>query len=191
LRRWIYALGIRQIGESAAKELSRLHRNFQELAESPILTELCRDIRADAKKKNPLLLPYAISGDVATVAAQSMVQFFSSAAGMSLLDSLRLHELDPSSDNYQPKPAEVDLSLHPLAGKSFVITGTLSAPRDDIKQKIEQKGGKVSGSVSAQTSYLLCGEGGGSKRDKAMELGVRILSETELLLWLENGAPPP
>jgi DNA ligase (NAD+) len=180
LKRWIFALGIRQIGESAAKELSRLHKNFAELAQSEILAELCRDTRADAKKKNPLLLPYAISGDVATVAAQSMVAYFRSAAGEKLLESLREHGVDPQSDNYQPKPAEIDLSQQPLAGKTFVITGTLSAPRDEIKQWIESKGGKVSGSVSANTSYLLCGEAGGSKRDKAEALGVKIIDETEL-----------
>ena len=56
----------------------------------------------------------------------------------------------------------------------------MSAPRDEIKQWIESKGGKVSGSVSANTSYLLCGEAGGSKRDKAEALGVKIIDETEL-----------
>ena len=186
LKRWIYALGIRQIGESAAKELSRLHKNFSELAHSEILNELCCDTRPDAKKKNPLLVPYAISGDVATVAAQSMVEYFASAAGKHLLESLQKQGLDPQSDNYQPKPAEVDLSQQPLAGKTFVITGTLSIPRDEIKQWIESKGGKVSGSVSANTTYLLCGEAGGSKRDKAEALGVTIIDEAQLRQMLEQ-----
>ncbi len=185
LKRWIYALGIRQIGESAAKELSRIHKNFEELATSSILAELCRDTRPDAKKKNPLLVAYCISGDVATVAAQSMVDYFQSIAGKNLLESLRSHHLDPQSDNYQPKPQDVDLSLLPLSGKTFVITGTLSAPRDEIKQRIEAKGGKVSGSVSASTSYLLCGEAGGSKRDKAEALGVVIINESQFLEMIE------
>ncbi len=185
LKRWIYALGIRQIGESAAKELSRLHKNFEELATSSILAELCRDTRPDAKKKNPLLVDYSISGDVATVAAQSMVDYFQSIAGKNLLESLRSHQLDPQSDNYQPKPQDIDLSLLPLSGKTFVITGTLSAPRDEIKQRIEAKGGKVSGSVSASTSYLLCGEAGGSKRDKAEALGVVIINESQFLEMIE------
>lgn len=185
LKRWIYALGIRQIGESAAKELSRLHQNFEELSTSSILTELCRDTRPDAKKKNPLLVAYSISGDVATVAAQSMVDYFQSIAGKNLLESLQSHQLDPQSDNYQPKPQDVDLSLLPLSGKTFVITGVLSAPRDEIKQRIEAKGGKVSGSVSASTSYLLCGEAGGSKRDKAEALGVAIINESQFLEMIE------
>ena len=61
-----------------------------------------------------------------------------------------------------------------------VITGTLSMDRDDMKAFIEEKGGKVSGSVSAKTSYLVAGEGGGSKRDKAVELNIPIVSEHEL-----------
>ena len=185
LRRWIYALGIRQIGESAAKELSRLHQNFSELAHSSILAELSKDTRPDAKKKNPILLPYAISGDVATVAAQSIVDYFQSAAGKKLLDALHQHGLDPQSENYQPRPEEIDISQQPLAGKTFVITGTLSAPRDEIKSWIESKGGKVSGSVSASTSYLLCGEAGGSKRDKAEALGIAIIDEEKLRLMVE------
>lgn len=185
LRRWIYALGIRQIGESAAKELSRLHQNFSELAHSSILAELSKDTRPDAKKKNPMLSPYAISGDVATVAAQSIVDYFQSAAGKKLLDALHQHGLDPQSENFQPRPEEIDLSQQPLAGKTFVITGTLSAPRDEIKSWIESKGGKVSGSVSASTSYLLCGEAGGSKRDKAETLGVAIIDEEQLRRMVE------
>lgn len=114
-----------------------------------------------------------------------MVEYFSSAAGKNLLESLQKQGLDPQSDNYQPKPAEVDLSLQPLAGKTFVITGTLSIPRDEIKQWIESKGGKVSGSVSASTTYLLCGEAGGSKRDKAEALGVAIIDEAQLRQMLE------
>ena len=179
LHRWIYALGIRQIGESAAKELARLHRNFSELAHSPILLELRSDTRSDAKKKNPTLAPYAITGDVATVAAESIIDFFYSSTGKDLLEKLTNHGLDPASENYLPIPAAVDLSQQPLAGKTFVITGTLSAPRDQFKAQIEALGGKVSGSVSSNTSYLLCGEAGGSKRDKATELGVPIIDETQ------------
>jgi DNA ligase (NAD+) len=189
LRRWIYALGIRQIGESTAKELSRLHRSFGELAKSPILEELRRDSRPDAKKKNPALLPYAITGDVAIVAAESILNYFSSAAGQNLLENLVTQGLDPQSDNYLPLPAQADLSALPLSGKTFVITGTLSAPRDEIKQRIESLGGKVSGSVSANTSYLLCGEAGGSKRDKATALGVPIIDEAQLSRLIDGDTP--
>jgi DNA ligase (NAD+) len=88
--------------------------------------------------------------------------------------------IDPASANYQPKPAEADLSAMPLAGKTFVITGTLSMGRDEMKRHLESKGAKVSGSISTNTDYLLSGEGGGSKRDKAEKLGVKVIGEDEL-----------
>jgi DNA ligase (NAD+) len=79
----------------------------------------------------------------------------------------------------------VDLAALPLSGKTFVITGTLTQPRDDFKRLIEDKGGKVSGSISASTHYLLSGEGGGSKRDKAIELGVPVINEDQLREMLD------
>ena len=180
LNRWIYAMGIRNIGESAARELSRLHQSLGELSQSDILRELRADTRADAKKKNPILQSYGITGDVGTVAAESILSFFESDAGRYVLDKLKEHGIDPQSENYLPRLEDVDLSSLPLAGKTFVITGTLSAPRDDFKKLIESKGGKVSGSVSASTHFLLSGEGGGSKRDKAIALGVHVIDEAAL-----------
>lgn len=184
LNRWIYAMGIRNIGESAARELSRLHQSLGELSQSEILRELRADTRADAKKKNPILQSYGITGDVGTVAAESILSFFESDAGRYVLDKLKEHGIDPQSENYLPRLEDVDLSSLPLAGKTFVITGTLSAPRDDFKKLIESKGGKVSGSVSASTHFLLSGEGGGSKRDKAIALGVNVIDEAALQAML-------
>jgi DNA ligase (NAD+) len=180
LNRWIYAMGIRNIGESAARELSRLHQSLGELSQSEILRELRADTRADAKKKNPILQSYGITCDVGTVAAESILSFFESDAGSYVLDKLKEHGIDPQSENFLPRIEDVDLSSLPLAGKTFVITGTLSAPRDDFKKLIESKGGKVSGSISASTHFLLSGEGGGSKRDKAIALGVHVIDEAAL-----------
>jgi DNA ligase (NAD+) len=180
LHRWIYAMGIRHVGESAAKELSRLHADLNELADSPILHELLADTRIDAKKKNEKLAEYAITGDVGPAVAQSMVEFFESDAGRFALKRLGKLGINPKSGNFLPIAAKADISKMPFAGLTFVITGTLSMDRDDMKAFIEEKGGKVSGSVSAKTSYLVAGEGGGSKRDKAETLGVNIISEDEL-----------
>jgi DNA ligase (NAD+) len=180
LHRWLFAMGIRQLGESAAKELSRLHRTITEIAESEILAELRRDTRATAKKQNEFLAKYSITGDVGPAVAETITTFFKSDAGQLVLAHLSDLGIDPASDNYLPFPAEADLSNLPLAGKTFVLTGTLSIDRDAMKELIESKGGKVSGSVSAKTSYVLAGEGGGSKRDKAEKLGVTILDEDAL-----------
>ena len=180
LQRWLFAMGIRQVGEAAAKELSRLHKHLSDLPTSEILSEIQRDTRADAKKKNEKLLPYAITGDVGPAVAESVLTFFQSEGGRNALARLAELGIDPASGNYMPKLAAVDLSEQPLAGKTFVITGTLSMDRDEMKAFIESKGGKVSGSVSAKTSYVLAGEGGGSKRDKAEKLGVTILDEEGL-----------
>jgi len=73
-----------------------------------------------------------------------------------------------------------EISKEEFEGKSFVITGTLSSPREEIKEKIESFGGKVSESVSKKTSYLILGENPGSKYNKALSLGVKIIKEEEL-----------
>ena len=73
----------------------------------------------------------------------------------------------------------------PFVGKTFVITGTLSQPRSEYKEMIENSGGKVTGSISKGTSFLLAGEGGGSKRDKADNLGIEVISEDQLISMLD------
>lgn len=189
LHRWLFAMGVRQLGESAAKELSRLHRHLSDIPESPILAELLSDRRADAKKKNEFLARHRISGDVGPAVAESVTAFFKSDAGREVMRRFASLGIDPASENHMPVAAEADLSELPLAGKTFVITGTLGMERDAIKALIERKGGKVSGSVSSKTHYLLAGEGGGSKRDKAEKLGVPIIDETQLQRMMENEQP--
>ena len=180
LHRWLFAMGIRQLGESAAKELSRLHQKLTDIPNSEIITELLRDTRATAKKQNEFLAKYSITGDIGPAVAETITSFFTSDAGRHVIARLAELGIDPISENYLPIVTEADLSALPLAGKTFAITGTLSIDRDAMKELIESKGGKVSGSVSAKTSYVLAGEGGGSKRDKAEQLGVTILDESDL-----------
>ncbi len=179
LHRWLFAMGIRQLGEAAAKELARLHRTLSEIAGSPILAELLNDTRADAKKKSELLSRYAITGDVGPAVAEKVTAFFNSEAGKQVLSRLAALGINPQSTIHNPQSPQ-----GPLAGKSFVITGTLSLERDAMKEFIESNGGKVSGSVSAKTHYVLAGEGGGSKRDKAVKLGVPIIDEAGLQAML-------
>jgi DNA ligase (NAD+) len=175
LHKWLFAMGIRQLGESAAKELSRLHPCLTDLPASEILAELHTDTRADVKKKNPKLEHYSITGDVGPAVAESTLTFFRSEAGQRTLQRFAELGINPTSDNYAPKPAEAPHL--PFTGKTFVITGTLSQDRDHFKTLIEKNGGKVSGSVSKNTDYLLAGEAAGSKLEKARQLGVAVLDE--------------
>jgi DNA ligase (NAD+) len=175
LHKWLFAMGIRQLGESAAKELSRLHERLTDIPASEILSELLTDTRTDAKKKNPKLEPYAITGDVGPAVAESALTFFRSEAGLRTLARFAELGINPASDNFAPKPAEAPKL--PFTGKTFVITGTLSQDRDHFKTLIEKNGGKVSGSVSKNTDYVLAGEAAGSKLDKAKQLGVTLLDE--------------
>jgi DNA ligase (NAD+) len=192
LARWLFAMGISQVGETAARELSRLHRSFSEISHSDILAELRTLKTGDRKDINPLLAAYEIASEVGPAVAASALDFFQSPAGSHVLTRLSDLGIDPSSDNFAPKPSEsAGGPGKPLVGKSFVITGTLSAPRDDIAARILAAGGKVSGSVSKNTDYLIAGEGGGSKYDKAVQVGVAILSEGELEALLAAGSASP
>lgn len=186
LHRWIFAMGISQIGESAARELSRLHEKLSDLAGSPIVSDLAdlpdfkELVKSKRKKENhPRLKDYQIDDNLGPVAAQNLRTFFESSAGRKVLDRLEELGIDPKSENYAPDPTSASEGL-PLVGKTFVITGTLSIPRPEFKALIEANGGKVSGSVSSKTNFLLAGEGGGSKQTKAESLDVPVIGEEEL-----------
>ena len=181
---WLYAMGVRNIGESAAKEIARLHENIADIPNSPIIAALADlpnyaelSISKRKKENHPLLKEYQIDDNLGPVAAASIRSFFLSEAGENVLRKLAAIGINPVSDNYAPKPSEVDTSALSLSGKTFVITGTLSQPRPAFKKQIETLGGKVSGSISKNTDYLLAGEKAGSKAEKAEKLGVTVLDE--------------
>jgi DNA ligase (NAD+) len=158
LARFLYALGIRHVGETTAKDLAR---HFGRL--DPIL---------DASVEQLLEVP-----DVGPVVAQSIHTFFQQPHNREVVDQLRaagVHwaEHDGSAATNSPQP---------LAGKTFVLTGSLPAwSRDEAKAWIEAAGGKVSGSVSKKTDYVVAGEEAGSKLDKARELNIAVLDEAGL-----------
>ncbi|HAE17834.1 MAG TPA: NAD-dependent DNA ligase LigA, partial [Verrucomicrobiales bacterium] len=192
LSRWLFAMGISQIGESAARELSRLHEKLGDLPESQIVADLS-DLpdfselsKSKRKKENhPRLKQYQIDDNLGPVAAQHLLTFFRSKAGKTVLAKLRELGIDPKSDNFAPNPATATKELR-FIGKTFVITGTLSAPRQEFKKLIEGNGGKVSGSISSKTNFLLSGEGGGSKRTKAESLGIPVIDEIEINKMLKS-----
>ena len=194
LSRWLFAMGISQIGESAALELSRLHEKLSDLPESQIVADLA-DLpdfaelsKSKRKKENhPRLQQYKIDDNLGPVAAQHLRTFFRSEAGQTVLEKLRELGINPKSDNFAPDPTASTEGLQ-FTGKTFVITGTLSAPRQEFKKLIEKNGGKVSGAISSKTDFLLSGEGGGSKQTKAESLGVPVINEIALNEMLKQ--PP-
>ena len=161
LARFVYALGIRHVGEATAKELAR---HFGEL-----------DVLMAASEQQ--LLDVA---DVGPVVAQSIREFFADALNAELIAQLR------AAGVHWSEVVRQQAAPLPMAGKTFVLTGTLpTLSRDAAAVLIEAAGGKVAGSVSKKTSYVVAGAEAGSKLTKAEELGVPILDEAALLQLLQ------
>jgi DNA ligase (NAD+) len=160
LARLIFALGIRFVGERSAKILADHFGSLEGLME--------------ASYEELLPVP-----EVGPKVADSIVFFFSLPANRDRIARLTGLGVAPTHEQVRRGSR--------LAGKTFVVTGTLSCfSRDEIHRRIEQEGGKASGSVSKRTSYLVAGEDAGSKLEKAKELGVPVLTEAELLALLED-----
>lgn len=163
LARFIYALGIRHVGESTAKALARHFGTLDALLEASEEQILAVD-------------------DIGPVVAQSILSFLADPLNRELIEQLRAAGVHWEEN----EPERVH---QPLAGKTFVLTGTLpTLKRDDAAAMIEAAGGKVAGSVSKKTSYLVAGDDAGSKLAKAQELGIPILDEAELLTLLESSS---
>ena len=156
LARFIYALGIRNVGETTAKDLAR-HFGY-----------LDRVLTAD---EGQLMLV----SDVGPIVAQSLRQFCTEQHNLDVIAQLR----DAGVSWEEGEPQQVAGGA--IAGKVFVLTGTLpSLAREDAKALIEAVGGKVSGSVSKKTDYVVAGADAGSKLEKAQQLGVTIIDEAQL-----------
>ena len=160
LARFIFALGIRHVGESTAKDLAKHFGGIHEVM--------------DANEEDLLQV-----NDVGPVVAQSLVSFFSEAHNREVIEQLLAAGIE----------LEVEQSsIHPeLVGKTFVLTGTLpTMSRDQAKALLEKAGAKVAGSVSAKTSYVVAGADAGSKLEKAQELGVTVIDEAQLIAMLQS-----
>jgi DNA ligase (NAD+) len=163
LWRMLFGLGILHVGSGVAKSLARNYESLDALAAASLeqLTE---------------------TEDVGEIIAQSVHQWFRDPRNQQLIERLRATGLNFQSDTYRAKAAP-----GPLAGKTFVLTGTLpNLKREEAQAKIEAAGGKVSGSVSKKTDYVVAGEEAGSKLEKARQLNVPILDEPGLLKLLGN-----
>jgi len=162
LARFIFALGIRNVGEATAKDLAQHFGSLDNL------------LAADMESLQQV-------HDVGPVVAQSIADFLAEAHNREVIEQLRACGVHWTE--HQPCPAT---SL-PLSGKTFVLTGTLAAmSREEAKEKLEALGAKVSGSVSKKTDYVVAGVEAGSKLDKAQELDVAVLDEQQFLALLES-----
>src|SRR5439155_14923454 len=154
LERVIYGLGIRFVGERTAQFLAEHFGNMQDL------------VKASEEELQQV-------EEVGPRIAKSIVEFFAEPKNRELVDELRAAGL-----TLKGKKKERGTKL---SGKTFVLTGTLANySRDEAKKMIEDAGGKVTGSVSKKTDYVVAGEDAGSKLDKAKELGLKVITEENL-----------
>ncbi len=121
-----------------------------------------------------------------SVSTQTLLAWLRSDAGRHVSATLAQLGINPATPGYTEGRQEAE---GPLAGKTFVLTGSLSRPRPEFERLIAAAGGKATGSVTKKTDYLVAGEGGGSKRDKAAKLGVPIIDEAALMQLMEGGQP--
>lgn len=164
LARFVFALGIRNVGEATARDLARHFGQLDAL--------LAAD--GDALQQVP---------DVGPVVAASIAAFLGEAHNREIIGRLL------AAGVHWPESGAGEAGPRVLAGKTFVLTGTLpTLKRDDAKARIEAAGGKVAGSVSKKTDFVVAGEEAGSKLEKALELGVPVIDEAELLRLLAEGA---
>ena len=162
LARFIFALGIRNVGEATAKDLAQHFGSLNNLLATS--AESLQQVR-----------------DVGPVVAQSIADFLEETHNREVIAQLR------ASGVCWPEHEQRQMTELPLGGKTFVLTGTLAAmSRDEAREKLEALGAKVSGSVSKKTDYVVAGAEAGSKLDKARELGVTVLDEQQLLALLNE-----
>ena len=193
LSRWLYALAIPDVGKTTATDLARFHETIDGVANSKLLRDVIAYHEADKEARQDIAERLIKSGfaepskskadkqrgivtQVGPVVAQSVLDFFSSAAGKKISRRMKELGIKPKSEKVSVKKME---GL-PWAGKTFVLTGTLpSMTRDEASAKIEALGGHVSGSVSKKTDFVLAGSEAGSKLDEAKDLGLKIIDEAE------------
>jgi len=202
LGRWLHALAIPDVGAVTARDIAALHPDIHSVANSEILHAISRldevtatnkDLSKDerearkqeadtlgekllaagaARKSKGAKHPRDVNLAIGPVAARATLAWFASEDGQEALRRIEKYGIAPASEK-----ASSPSDDSPISGKTFVITGTLSAPRPMFAARIEQLGGKVTGAVSKSTDYLLAGAEAGSKLERARELDVPILDE--------------
>lgn len=217
LARWLYALAIPNVGEATAEQIAAWHHDLEEVAQSPLLEAIARlpelrkelkqvraelgrlteempqqkaleerleNLRAEIETLEARLKDVAMP-EVGPVVARSVREFFASSAGRQTLERLRRLGLMPLGSAGRPRSPSAKL---PLAGKTFVLTGTLaSMTRDQAAEEIRRRGGTVASSVSRKTSYLVVGaEPGTVKVETGRAFRIPQLDEAAFLRLLEE-----
>lgn len=187
LPRFVFALGIRQVGEATARLLARHYETAAHWVERMDAAAAERAAAPDARKPELVGEAYAELCSIEQIGmsvADDVCAFFAEPHNREALRDLmgELREVLPA--------ARPDAAASPVAGRTVVFTGTLTAmTRDEAKARAEALGAKVAGSVSRRTDYVVVGEDAGSKAAKARELGVPVLSEREWLDLTGGGGP--
>lgn len=219
LERWLFALGIPNIGVTVAEQVAATHASLLDLAHSPhlpLVLELA-DLVANIRKSDPQFPQMCdqikavgeqlVTAGIAThkpetttppeyvvvikpEAARSLQTFFTSDYGREYIATLQALKINP-----QPQRGTQKMAASPLHDVNVVLTGTLSQPRRQITQKLKEAGATIQSAVSANTTYLVAGAGadGSSKTQRARTLGIRMISEVELeeLLQASRADNPP
>lgn len=162
LGRFLFALGIREVGETTAQNLANYYRSLDAIAQ------------ADEEDLQTVT-------DVGPIVAVHVATFFKQPHNREVIDQLLAHNL------HWPAIEAVEQASLPLAGKTIVLTGTLTQMgRSEAKEQLQKLGAKVAGSVSKKTDLVIAGEAAGSKREKAERLGIEVLDESGLMALLQQ-----
>ena len=168
LHRWLFAIGIPNVGVTVAKDIAAAHGRWSELADSAVLRNVIANDALKGRARE--ILPIKVE------AAKAVLAFFADDYGRRFAERMAALGIDPVSEAASPVK-----TTGPLVGKGCVLTGTLTRPRDEYAALIEAAGGIVQSSVTSRTAYLIAGANvGATKTEKARKLGTAVIDETKL-----------
>ncbi len=176
LNRWLFAVGIANIGVSVAKDIALEHEKFSQLKDSPALKNVIENELKKGKERK--ILPIKVE------AAKAVYKFFEGEYGTKFLQRMMEMGVDPAREAAAEKA-----SSGPLVNAGCVLTGTLSKPRGEYAKLIEKAGGIIQNTVTSKTKYLIAGANvGASKTEKARKLGTMVINESQLKEMLEGSS---
>ena len=177
LHRWLFAIGIPNVGATVARDIAAEHAKLGDLRDSAVLKGVVENDLRKGKDRKIL--------KIKAEAAKAVLGFFDSAYGRRFLERMAELGIDPVAEKAAPVAA-----TGPLAGAGCVLTGTLSRPRGEYAEMIERAGGIVQGAVTSRTRYLIAGANvGATKTEKARKLGTEVIDEARLLELLGAHGP--